>query len=89
MEYIKEQNRVYVKDKDTIIGEVSFPEQNGIFIINHTYVDPNYRGMHIAYNLLKNAVEIIETQKKQCKVTCSYAKKWFQKHPEKQNIIKK
>ena len=89
MEYIREENRVYVKDNGKIVGEVTFPEQNSLLNINHTYVDPAYRGMHIADSLLQHAYEVIQSQEKTCIETCSYAKKWFQNHPEKQNIIKK
>ncbi len=89
MEYIKEKNQVSVMDHGHKIGEVTFPEQNGILNINHTYVDPAYRGMHIADSLLQHAYEVIQRQEKTCIVTCSYAKKWFQNHHEKQDIIKK
>ncbi len=89
MEYIKEKNRVLAMDHGNIIGEVTFPEQDGLLNINHTYVDPSFRGMHIADSLLQHAYEVILNQKRTCIATCSYAKKWFQDHPEKQHIIKK
>lgn len=83
MEYIIEENRIYaVEDGNEVDGGmpvafVSFPQREGIFVINHTYVDERLRGQGIASELVRRAVEEIERRGGQYKATCSYAQLWL------------
>ncbi len=77
MEYITEKHRIYVVDNDEEIGEVTFPERDGLYVINHTYVDDRYRGQGIASELVRRAVEEIESRGGKFKATCSYAMLWL------------
>ena len=83
MEYIIEENRIYaVEDGNEVDGEmpvafVSFPQREGIFVINHTYVEERLRGQGIASELVRRAVEEIERRGGQYKATCSYAQLWL------------
>ena len=73
MEYITEKHRIYVVDDGEEIGEVTFPERDGVYVINHTYVDDRYRGQGIASELVRRAVEEIERRGGRVEATCSYA----------------
>lgn len=83
MKYIIEENRIYaVEDGNEVDGGmpvafVSFPQREGIFVINHTYVDESLRGQGIASELVRRAVEEIERRGGQYKATCSYAQLWL------------
>ena len=77
MEYITEKNRIYVVANGEEIGEVTFPEWDGVYNINHTYVDDRYRGQGIASELVRRAVEEIESRGGSMKATCSYAQLWL------------
>lgn len=77
MEYITEKQRIYVVDNGEEIGEVTFPMRDGVYVINHTYVDDRYRGQGIAAELVRRAVEEIESRGGQFKATCSYAALWL------------
>lgn len=90
MEYIHEENRVYVMDENQIvIGEVTFPKVDENTVnINHTYVDNRFRGMGIANRLLEEAIKEIESQHLTCVATCSYAIHFFEKHPEQKHLLK-
>ena len=76
MEYITEKHRIYVVDNGAEVGEVTFPERDGVYVINHTYVDDRLRGQGIASELVRRAVEEIEHRGGQMKATCSYAGLW-------------
>ena len=52
MEYIVEKHRIYVVDDGEEVGEVTFPERDGVYVINHTYVDDRLRGQGIAAELV-------------------------------------
>lgn len=56
---------------------VSFPERDGVYVINHTYVDDNYRGQGIASELVRRAVEEIERRGGRVEATYSYAALWL------------
>ncbi len=83
MEYITEKHRIFVMDNGEEVGGrmplafVSFPERDGVYVINHTYVDDNYRGQGIASELVRRAVEEIERRGGRVEATCSYAMLWL------------
>lgn len=77
MEYITYNNRIAAIDNGEEIGEVTFPERNGAYVINHTYVDDRLRGQGIASELVRRAVEEIESRGGQMRATCSYAALWL------------
>ncbi len=77
MEYITEKHRIFVVDNSEEIGEVTFPERDGVYVINHTYVDDRYRGQGVASELVRRAVEEIEGRGGRMEATCSYAALWL------------
>ena len=77
MEYIVEKHRIYVVDDGEVVGEVTFPERDGVYVINHTYVDDRLRGQGIAAELVRRAVEEIERRGGRVEATCSYALLWL------------
>lgn len=77
MEYITYKNRIAAIDNGEEIGEVTFPERDGAYVINHTYVDDSYRGQGIASELVRRAVVEIESRGGRVKATCSYALLWL------------
>lgn len=82
MEFIKEDNRIFLKDEnEKIIAEIEFEEiEKGIFNIYHTFVDESLRGKGIASKLVQEAVNEIEARNGKVQATCSYAKKWLEKN---------
>ncbi len=86
MEYITEKNKIYAVEGGEEVGEVTFapqgrgpqhPERDGAFVITHTYVDDRYRGQGIASELVRRAVEEIESRGGHVEATCSYAVLWL------------
>ena len=77
MEYITEKHRIYLIDDGKEMAEVTFPERDDVYVINHTYVDDSLRGQGIASELVRRAVEEIERRGGQYKATCSYAQLWL------------
>ena len=80
MEFIKENSRIYsLDDNGKVVAEITFYEsENGIFIIEHTFVDESLRGQGIAEKLVEMAVEEIKKRGGKVEATCSYAKKWLE-----------
>jgi predicted GNAT family acetyltransferase len=91
MEMKHDSNWIYIMDDDkNVIAEVTFPNVNeGVVDINHTYVDGSLRGKGIADKLVNAAYDSIKEQEKKALLSCPYAVKWFDEHPEKNDIVKK
>ena len=54
MEFCKEPGRIFATDETgKLLAEVTFPEQEGIAVINHTFVDGSLRGQGVAGQLLR------------------------------------
>ena len=75
-------NRVFKEDENgKIIAEITFPEtENGVFCIDHTFVDDTLRGQGVAGQLVQLAVDKIKEQGGKVTATCSYAQRWLEKH---------
>ena len=83
MEFITEKDRIYATDSSgDVVAEVTFPTQDGVSTIDHTYVDPSLRGEGIAGKLVKLAADKILAEGNKIAATCSYAVAWFKRHPE-------
>ena len=82
MEFIKETNRIYAKDENgKIIAEIEFNEiEKGVYDICHTFVDESLRGHGVASKLVQEAVNEIQSRNGKVTASCSYAKKWLEKH---------
>lgn len=89
MEIIKDTNKVYIlNNKKEEVAYVTFPQMTErIVVINHTYVNEELRGMKIAEQLMEKVCEVIRSNKQKAIPECSYAKHWFDKHPENQDIL--
>lgn len=89
MDYVVSANAVqYIDDAGRVLGEVTFPSAgDGIVDINHTFVDDSLRGQGIAGKLLEQAVQTIDAGGQKARPTCSYAVRWFEKHPEWARLV--
>ena len=82
MDFIKEENRIYAEDENKkTIAEVTFYEiEDGIFNIDHTFVDDSLRGQGIGSKLVKEAVNTIREKGAQVQATCPFASKWLEEN---------
>ena len=78
---ILEGNRIYMQDESgNMIAEITFPETaEGVFTIDHTFVDDSLRGQGIASKLVQAAVDEISSRGGKVEATCSYAVNWLAK----------
>ena len=79
--FITEGNRIYMTDESgSMIAEITFPETaDGVYTIDHTFVDESLRGQGIASKLVQAAVDEIEKRGGKVEATCSYAVRWLEK----------
>jgi uncharacterized protein len=89
LDFIHDHNKVYVNDESNhMIAVVTFPIiKENVVNIDHTYVDNSLRGQGIAGRLMEETVSNLRKNNLKAILTCSYAVKWFQEHPECADIL--
>ena len=81
MKFIKEQNRIFAEDNNKTVAEVTFYEiENGIYNIDHTFVDSSLRGQGIGGSLVQEAVNLIKQKGAKVEATCPFASKWLKEN---------
>lgn len=81
MNFQKEDTRIFATNaQGQVIAEVTFPQIDDAYCINHTFVDESLRGQGIASQLVEMAVTQIEQQGGRVMATCPYAMKWLEKN---------
>ena len=91
MEIKEEKNRfVLLNDEAKEIGEMTWSDAGpDIMIIDHTFVEPEYRGQKLAEKLVLNGVELARREGKKIIPLCPYAKKEFERKPEYKDVLRK
>lgn len=88
MRFEYNKDYIYLYDGDLKIGEILFPIfKDNLRVINRTYVDPNYRSGGLASKLVGEAYKYLKENNSKVVITCPYVTNWFERYPEKQDII--
>lgn len=89
MNFIYEDHKIYVKNEvGTVIVNATFPFiEEGVVVVDHTFVDPTLRGQGIASLLMHEVYKHAKTKGYKVVATCPYAVSWFKKHIECNDII--
>ncbi|AEB06200.1 putative acetyltransferase [Coriobacterium glomerans PW2] len=87
--FVVDRNAVrYVDANGTSCAEVTFPDVGDNTVeIDHTFVDDSLRGRGIAGQLLERCVRSLEETGRKAIPTCFYAMHWFEKHPERGDLL--
>lgn len=79
----EDKKRVAAYDRKKEVGECTFSTDDPKYwTIDHTYVEPDYRGENIACNLVKNVVEAAKDKNVKLIPVCQFACREFERKPE-------
>lgn len=71
-----------------VVGFITFPFiRDGVVDITQTFTHTKHRGKGIAKILLDALYDYLKTNNLRAITSCSYAVKYFQRYPEKQDIL--
>ena len=88
MRFERETGRISARDESgKLLAEVTFPDRDGAAEIDHTFVDPSLEGRGVAGQLLQAAADALRAEGRKVRPTCSYAVRWFEKHPEQRDLL--
>ncbi|MEI5992931.1 GNAT family N-acetyltransferase [Candidatus Enterococcus mansonii] len=91
MEIKEEKNRfVLLNDENKEIGEMTWSDAGEeMMIIDHTFVEPSYRGQKLAEKLVYRGVEKARREGKKIIPLCPFAKKEFDTKPDYGDVLRK
>ncbi len=76
-------------DENQEIGEMTWSDAGTeMMIIDHTFVDPAYRGQKLAEKLVYQGVEKARREGKKIIPLCPFAKKEFDTKPEYKDVLR-
>ncbi len=88
MKFSQQPGHIFARDENgKLLAEVTFPEREGVAVINHTFVDDSLRGQGVAGQLLQAVADTLRREGRKARPTCSYAVHWFATHPEEQDLL--
>lgn len=89
MRFVTSEDKiVYQNAEGTVLAEIDFPAVSEDTVdITHTEVDSSLQGQGIAGKLAQMAADHLKAEKKKVITSCSYAKMWFEQHPEYQDLL--
>ena len=89
MNWICETGRVYSFDENNeLLAEATYiPVGNQTVDINHTYVNPLYRGQGIAGEMMVAIAELLRKDGLKAVASCSYAEAWLRRHREQYHDV--
>ncbi|MEO1768180.1 GNAT family N-acetyltransferase [Candidatus Enterococcus ferrettii] len=91
MEIKEEKSRlVLLNEEGQEAGEMTWSDAGEeIMIIDHTFVDPAYRGQKLAESLVREGVEIARREHKEIIPLCPFAKREFELKSEYSDVLRK
>lgn len=79
----QDRSRFAALDDGAEVGELTYVEQPGQVVIEHTIVDPSHQGEGIAAKLAETALtELGRASEARIVPECSYVAQYVRKHPE-------
>lgn len=83
MELKREERKIEAHQEGEVIGEITYSDtNNGMWIIDHTYVDPAHRNQQIGEQLVAEIVNWAREANVKLLPLCPFAKKEFERTPE-------
>lgn len=84
---IKKGNNSFYLEESKIIGEITYiVDENNNFVVNHTYVDPEYRGNNYALLLVEKMIEYARSEGKKIIPVCPYVAKVMQRNEKYHDV---
>lgn len=91
MNFVHNDNQIAMYENgEKLLAEVTFPyvdDKKTVVNVNRTFVDDSLRGQGIAGKLMDELVRDMKYRSLKAILTCPYAVKWFEKHPEYSDLI--
>jgi len=82
----KEEDR-FEREENGLLAWANYRIRDGKYQLAHVEADPPLRGTGAAGRLMQDIVDHARAQQLVIVPRCSYARAWFQRHPEAQDVL--
>lgn len=82
-----DKGKFSLRDGKTVVGGLGYSRAGNVVSLEHTVVEPAFRGRGIAKRLVAHAVEWARANGVKLKPACSFAVAEFAKHPEYSDVL--
>jgi len=87
MELKRAERKIEAHQEGEVIGEITYSDtNNGMWIIDHTYVDPAHRNQQIGEQLVAEIVNWAREENVKLLPLCPFAKKEFEQQSDYQDV---
>ena len=88
MEFVQENQAFrHYNDAGEVDAEITYtPEEEGVIVANHTFVDPSLRGQGVARQLVDRLAVYARENNLKIRPTCSYVVELFKKSTDYDDI---
>lgn len=77
----------FEREEDGLLAWASYRIRDGKYQIPHVEAEPPLRGTGAAGRLMQDIVDHARAQQLVIEPRCSYARAWFARHPEAQDVL--
>jgi hypothetical protein len=81
-----EQSRFELEENGHLVW-ANYRVRDGKYVLPHVEADLELRGTGAASRLMQQIVDHARDQKLVLEPRCSYARAWFQRHPDAQDVL--
>ena len=82
----KDEGR-FEREEKGLLAWANYRIRDGKYQIPHVEADPPLRGTGAAGRLMQDIVDHARLQQLVIEPRCSYARAWFQRHPDAQDVL--
>ena len=82
-----DKGKFSLRDGKTVIGGLGYSRAGNVVALEHTVVEPAFRGRGIAKRLVAHAVDWARASGVKLRPACSFAVAEFSKHPEYSDVL--
>lgn len=87
MDYQTSEKRSLTIDSNKAVGKCTYSDANGSWVINHTFVLPEYEEQGIAKRLVEKLMDHVRQEKGKVSATCPYAVALFKKSRDYDDVV--
>ncbi|MCY7298113.1 MAG: N-acetyltransferase [Ilumatobacteraceae bacterium] len=81
-------SRYVIHIDDLLVAAADYRINGNAISFNHTHTQPTHRGLGLAGDLVEFAINDVEVNSSRRVVPmCWYVAEWFEKHPERQELL--
>ena len=74
-------------EENGLMAWADYRIRDGVYVLPHVEADPPLRGTGAAGRLMQQIVDHARANKLVLEPRCAYARAWFQRHPEAQDVL--